>query len=137
MGATHTWPIVVNVHARNLRQRADLGPHSSFAQWAAQPGHLYIGRNMSFYVPGTVASKWANPFTLRRGLTRVEALALYEQHIRNTPALWNALSELAQMTELGCWCRENPDGQPRADGADACHGDVLIRLMRERMAAQP
>ena len=120
-------PIVVNVHATNLRARGI----PNFAAWSADPHHVYIGRNMSFFVPGTVASKWANPYTLCPGRLRVEVLAMYEHHIRTNTELWNALPELAQATELGCWCRINPNGEPQADGSDACHGDILVRLLAE------
>lgn len=120
-------PRVVNVRVANLRARGI----TSFMAWARDPRHVYIGRNMSFHVPGAKASKWANPYPLR-GRTRAQSLALYERHIRANTGLWNALPELAQATELGCWCRINPNGEPQENGSDACHGDVLIRLLHER-----
>ncbi len=35
-----------------------------FEEWASFSKHVYIGRNMSFYVKGAKASKWANPYTV-------------------------------------------------------------------------
>ncbi len=82
--------------------------------------HVYIGRNMTFYVPGAVGSKWKNPFALKK-YTLPEALAKYEQHVRDSPELMAALSELGGKV-LGCWCKPND-----------CHGDVLVELYKEMM----
>ncbi len=80
--------------------------------------HVYIGRNMIFYVPGAVGSKWKNPFALKK-YTLPEALAKYEQHVRDSPELMTALPELSGKV-LGCWCKPND-----------CHGDVLVELYTE------
>lgn len=124
-------PIVVNVHKADLAARG----FRDFADWASRPDHLYIGRNMSFYVPGAIASKWANPFKIKSGTASAPAIAeclnRYENHIREHPDLWNAhspvgrmncfaISELDHIREIGCWCVPNP-----------CHGQVLVRLWRE------
>jgi len=80
---------------------------------------IYIGRNMCVYVPGTHASKWANPYPVKKhGLET--SLELYEEYIR-TSKLINDLSELDN-AELGCWCAPNK-----------CHGDILIKLRIETM----
>jgi hypothetical protein len=50
---------VVNVRKKELQK---LG-YRDLLHWLEDENHVYIGRNMSFYVPGAVASKWANPFT--------------------------------------------------------------------------
>ena len=79
---------------------------------------------MSHHVPGALGSKWGNPYkpknakksSLRKCLER------YENHIRKTPHLFNALMEL-EGKEMGCWCKPSP-----------CHGDVLIKLFRERQS---
>ena len=79
---------------------------------------VYIGRPMyqgGWELPG---SKWANPFPVRDG-GRAECIAKYEQHVRARPDLMAALPELRGKT-LGCWCKP-----------DACHGDVLVRLLEE------
>jgi hypothetical protein len=50
---------VVNCKKNELNK---LG-YADFAEWLkSSPDHVYIGRNMSFYVPGAVGSKWGNPF---------------------------------------------------------------------------
>jgi hypothetical protein len=78
---------------------------------------VYIGR----------PSKWGNPFSHRPGglaefrvATREEAVARYKEWIVTQPELMSALPSL-QNKVLGCWC------SPRA-----CHGDVLIELLKER-----
>jgi len=104
---------VVNVRKAELKKMG----YDDFTDWNSRPNHLYIGRNMSFYVPGTHSSKWRNIFPLKK-YTLEESLALYEAHVREN--LWDDLDELRGMS-LGCWCKPNP-----------CHGDVLIRLYREK-----
>ena len=82
---------------------------------------VYIGRGLNYY-PKTVflQSKWANlPNVKKVGLKK--SLELYEEHIRNTPELWDALDELEGKI-LGCWCKPEP-----------CHGDILIKLMNEKL----
>jgi len=77
---------------------------------------VYIGR----------PSKWGNPFSHLdvKGTTkcssREEAISLYENYVRNNPDLMNSLDEL-EWKVLGCWCKPK-----------ACHGDVLLKLLRER-----
>ena len=70
-------------------------------------------------------SKWANPFRLGdAGLDTVEqVLERYERHVRDSPELMASLGEL-EGKRLGCWCKNAP--------SDPCHGDVLLRLVRER-----
>jgi hypothetical protein len=87
--------------------------------WLEDETHVYIGRNMSYYVPGATASIWANPFTVKKhGLSG--CLEAYRKYINETPALLNQLDQLKGMT-LGCWCAPNP-----------CHGDVLRSLLEEK-----
>jgi len=114
---------VINVKKSELPLEYD-----NLLEWLKDDSHVYIGRNMSFYVDGAFASKWANPFRVKKAektykngkyYTLTESLRLYEDHIRNTPKLWNALPELRGKT-LGCWCKPND-----------CHGDILIRLLLE------
>jgi len=45
---------------------------------------------------------------------------MYEVHIRRSPKLLAALPELVGK-RLGCYCKPL-----------ACHGDVLVRLLKER-----
>lgn len=104
---------VVNVKKMHLKQQG----FTDFEDWAKDPSHLYIGRNMNFYVKGTFESKWKNPFTVKKhGIDK--CLILYEQLIRET--LYDDLEELDGKV-LGCWCKPN-----------RCHGDILIRLLDEK-----
>ena len=104
---------VVNVKKIYLKQQGFV----DFEDWAKDPSHLYIGRNMNFYVKGTFESKWKNPFTVKKhGIDK--CLVLYEQLIRET--LYDDLEELDGKV-LGCWCKPN-----------RCHGDILIRLLDEK-----
>lgn len=129
---------VVNIRAQILRDRGynDLSK-IPFLQWKANPKNLYVGR-FEHYVEGATESKWNNPFhVLPEGkylstkggkmkyYTREESLRLYEEHIRNTPELWDALEELRDLKELGCWCKPL-----------RCHGDVLVKLVKEKFGSE-
>jgi hypothetical protein len=101
---------VINVRKAELKK---IG-YQDFTEWSKNDNHLYIGRNMTFYVPGTVKSKWHNPFKGE------EACEKFEEYIRNGP-LYSELEEL-QGKVLGCWCHPKP-----------CHGHVLIKLLNEKI----
>jgi hypothetical protein len=72
--------------------------------------YLYIGRG----------SKWGNPFKVGKDGTREEVIIKYEKYIRNKPELMADLMRLEGQV-LGCFCKPKP-----------CHGDVLVKLLRER-----
>lgn len=69
---------------------------------------------------------WGNPFSHRPSkfkgtiiLPQTEdCIARFEEHARAN--LWGMLGELSGHV-LGCWCKPAP-----------CHGDVLVKLFRER-----
>ena len=98
-----------------------------FEDWNSDPNHVYIGRNMSHHVAGALGSKWGNPFTAKKGNrnSRKKCLERYENHVRKNPDLFNAVMEL-EGKELGCWCKPSP-----------CHGDILIKLFKERQNTNP
>jgi hypothetical protein len=52
-----------------------------------------------------------------------EILDKYEKYVRNTPELMESLIELKGKV-LGCWCHP-----------EMCHGDILVKLLREKSAA--
>ena len=83
------------------------------------PNHVYIGRNMSFYIKGTFASKWQNPFSVKK-YGRDACLEKFEEYIKNNNELYDQLDEL-ENKELGCWCHPQK-----------CHGDILIKLLKEK-----
>jgi hypothetical protein len=76
---------------------------------------VYIGRrNARYRLP---ASKWANPFSVRREADREAVIATYERWLQLQRHLVDALPELAER-DLVCWCAPLP-----------CHGDALLRLL--------
>lgn len=103
---------VINIRKANL---VKLG-YRDLEHWLENPNHIYIGRNMTFYVPGAVKSKWSNPYSVKK-YGRDKCLEMYEQHIKDTPELLKSLKELQGKT-LGCWCHP-----------EACHGHVLQKLL--------
>ena len=110
-------PHCVNVRRRFLRQRG----YKNVLEWSQVDKHLYIGRP-SDGANGVEVSKWRNPYTVNK-YGRERCLALYEQHIRDN--LMNDLAELEGKV-LGCWCKPEP-----------CHGDVLIKLFKEKFPSSP
>ena len=60
---------VINIRKQNLN---NLG-YNNLIDLLKKPNHIYIGRNLSYYVEGENGSKWKNPYNLN----------LYEKHIRN------------------------------------------------------
>ena len=78
-----------------------------------------------FGKPGDVridrASKWGNPFTMRGEYERDEVIRKYEVYLRNNERLLHDLNELVGAKRLFCWCAPKK-----------CHGDVIVKVMRER-----
>lgn len=105
---------VVNVKKENLKKMG----YNDFEHWAKDDSHVYIGRNMSFYVKGAVGSKWANKFSVKK-YSRDGCLEMYKEYIKKSD-LYNELDELEGKV-LGCWCKP-----------ERCHGDVLMELLREK-----
>ncbi len=105
---------VVNCKKKILQENG----YTDFQDWKSKPNNVYIGRNMSFYIKGATASKWANPYTVKKyGLD--ECLRLYEEHINNS-GLINDIDELKNKN-LGCWCKPNK-----------CHGDILLKILSHK-----
>lgn len=106
---------VVNIRKKELNKRGI----KDFNEWIARDDTVYIGRDMTFFVPGTYASKWENPFNLK-DFSIDDSLELYKLHIKMSPD--NLIDQLKELKgkELGCWC-----------APDKCHGDVLIKLIKK------
>ena len=93
---------------------------------------VYIGNAMPPRMNPTGAylprSDWYNPFRIHkdgkpRDGTREEVIAMYERYLLDErPDLRARLPELEGKT-LACWCRPQ-----------ACHGDVLVKLLEEASA---
>ena len=118
---THTQ--IINIKAKDLRPEYD-----NLLEWLKDDRHVYIGRDMSFYVAGTDKSKWHNPYKVAKPnkiyktgkyYTLDESLELYEKYIRESVLLMREIEELRGKV-LGCWCKPN-----------RCHGDVLIKILNE------
>jgi hypothetical protein len=80
---------------------------------------VYIGRRQWCGKELFEGSPWANYYSVER-YGRAGAIARYELKIRNSPDLLARLPELEGKI-LACWCKPQ-----------ACHGDVLLRLLEER-----
>jgi hypothetical protein len=46
-------------------------------------------------------SKWDNPYKVNAFRSADDVLVLYEEHIRNTPRLWQSLYEIDSAPDLG------------------------------------
>lgn len=109
---------------------ADIRPeYQNLKEWMDNPNNVYIGRKGIVFVDGQRFPKtdsiWANPFKLK-DYTLEECLQKYEQYIlkHRTKEEFNSLKGKT----LGCWCRSGP--KKNAPG-EICHGDILLRLIRE------
>jgi len=94
--------------------------YKDFEDWNKDLNHVYIGRDMTFYVKGTTKSKWHNPFTVK-AYGRDNCLSLYKDHILADNSLLADITEL-KGKELGCWC-----DVPK----EKCHGNILIEILNE------
>lgn len=103
---------LINCRKSNL---VNLG-YRDLVHWLEDDEHIYIGREMEFYVKGAKGSKWRNPYSVKK-YGRDECLQRYRQNIKNSPELLHSLEELRGKT-LACWCAPLP-----------CHGDILIELL--------
>ena len=72
---------VINISKANLKKLE----YKDLEDWLSHSNHVYIGRNMSFYVKGASQSKWANPYSVKQ-YGRDEYLLLFEQYLRGTPS---------------------------------------------------
>ena len=114
----------INIEIINCK-KAELNKRGirDFSEWIKGPV-LYIGRDMTHYIPDAKGSKWGNPFRVNTSQHKETRIDAYENHIRTTPELWNSLEELLNYKELGCWCKPN-----------GCHGDVLLMLLYEKLSS--
>lgn len=116
---------VVNVRKSELNKQG----YDDFEEWHTDKNHIYIGRDMSFYVKGAKCSIWHNPYPVKKPnkvyknnkkhYTLDESLQLFREYVENSQTLLNRLCELNGKV-LGCWCRPG-----------RCHGDVLAELVEK------
>ena len=69
---------VINISKANLKK---LG-YRDLEHWLEKENHIYIGRNMSFYVKGAKKSKWFNPFSEKK-YGRDKCIDLYKEYLLN------------------------------------------------------
>jgi len=116
---------VVNVKKESLIKNG----YDDFSDWISHTDHVYIGRDMSFYVSGAHGSIWQNPFPVivpgkkykdkKQRYTLDKSLELYEKYVISNPDLMDRLHELNDKI-IGCWCYPS-----------RCHGDILSKLVKE------
>lgn len=94
---------VCNIRKKELNKNG----YKDLEDWKKKSNHLYIGRNLNFYVKGAIGSKWKNPFSVKK--------------YGRDKELYNCLEELVGKV-LGCWCYPEP-----------CHGDILIKLLDDKI----
>jgi hypothetical protein len=82
-----------------------------------EPFDVYVGR----------PSEWGNPFSDSpksiaevKVDSREEAIACYEEWLRQNPEMVERAKRELKGKVLGCWCAPK-----------ACHGDVLARIANE------
>jgi len=68
---------VINICKKELQKHG----YRDLEHWLENPNHIYIGRNLTFYVKGAIHSKWANPFSAKK-YGRDECLRLYKEWIQ-------------------------------------------------------
>lgn len=84
-----------------------------------EPFDVYIGR----------PSEWGNPFVVGKDGEHAEVVDKYRAWARTQPALLAKVAVLHGQT-LGCWCKTK--FRPNRP----CHGDVLVELAAEAVAAR-
>ena len=109
-------PQRICLKAKSLREAG----FTSYQDWAYYAHNVYIGRQNKY--TGALSSKWAKPYKLQ-DFSRPDSLILFEWKVRSNSFLMNSLTEL-EAKNLGCYCYSHLP----------CHGQVLIKLFRERYA---
>jgi len=114
---------VISGHLQQLKLRG----YNSLSEFLSKSNkHIYIGRDMTRFVPGAEASDWANDVRPEECGGLKTCLQIYEERIRARPDLMKRLPELDGCV-LVCWCRKLNSPQKE----ELCHGDVLNRLLSE------
>jgi len=107
-------PKVISIKVNNLI----LLSYDNLEDWLKKPSHISTNINMTRYVKGATESKWANKFSIKK-YGRDGCIKKYEKWIRESDLI-NQINELNGFT-LGCWCKP-----------DDCHGNILVKLFKEK-----
>ncbi len=112
---------VVSVRAQSLRPK-----YRNLKEWMEGANNEYIGRGGVVFIGGKEfsyhGSKWGNPFKISKDCSRDQCIRQFEAYIRDKIEAEHLQEELLSLKgkALGCWCKP-----------EACHGDVLQRLIEE------
>ena len=113
---------LLSVRKRSLNHQG----YKDLEHWLTNPNNVYIGRDMTHYVPGAVGSKWQNPFQVNK-YGRDKCIDMYKEYIQTDTKKYDGKTLLESLDELrgktlGCWCSPDP-----------CHGDVIIQLLKSKV----
>lgn len=99
-------------------------------EWLRDDGNVYISSQLKKYSEDKNAkdSLWCHRNLsfrhFKEWITTEEYLEQYEKFVRKR--LWCKLDDLENKT-LGCWCEEKEN----------CHGNVIIKLFKEKKQISP
>ena len=91
--------------------------YKDLEDWLKNPDHIYIARDMTFYVKGANKSKWSNPFKAKKVGTD-KCVEMYRTYLENSKELLEQIGELDGKT-LGCWC----------ENTNKCHGSIILEFL--------
>jgi hypothetical protein len=80
--------------------------------------NIYSAGGKSYDVCIMRPSRWGNPFHVRAGITREEAIESYRKWLLSRPGLIAEARRELRGKVLGCCCKPL-----------ACHGDVLAQIV--------
>jgi Domain of unknown function (DUF4326) len=112
---TKEQPHVICVRKKGLQE---LG-YRDLEHWLEYSNHVYVGRNMTFYVKAAVGSAFRNPFNVKK-FGRRGCIDKFREHLLASPDLLAQARRELRGCVLGCWCKP-----------EACHGDVLLQLVNQ------
>ena len=107
----------VDIHKANLKAMG----YDNLEHWLEDPDHVYVGRDM-VYVAGARQHEFAKGFSVKK-YGRDECLRKYEAwliEVIHDNEVRTRFESLRKKT-IGCWCKAD----------EACHADVIIRLLDE------
>jgi len=116
---------VVNCKVQYIRPK-----YRNLKEWMSDPNNVYIGRAGCVFIDGQrypkISSEFANPYKIGIDGTRDDVIKKYRKYIENR--LENDVELRRKLLEmkgksLGCWCYP-----------DACHGDVLLELIKKYLS---
>ena len=115
---------VVNVKVKYIREDG----YANLKSWMEDENNVYVGRGRVVFLTKEGPSfppkdsPFCNPFKVGKDGTREEVIAKFrvymESRLQQDPELVQQLLAL-EGKHLGCWCKP-----------EACHGDVLLELIK-------